>query len=57
MKKTEESMQVDGVLDEISWSKADVSGDFMENFPSDISLASAQSEVRMTSLIRAELWS
>ncbi len=45
--KTNEKIVVDGNLDEHAWSVSTFSGDFIENFPSDTSLASSQTEVSM----------
>lgn len=48
IKRAQGEINLDAVLDEADWKAADVAGDFMQYFPADTTLATAQSEVRMT---------
>jgi len=45
--KTEELINIDGVLDETTWQNADVASDFHMILPMDTSLAKAKTEVRV----------
>lgn len=46
--KAKSEIVLDGVLEEISWSDAQVAKDFCQNFPYDIGPASAKTEVKIT---------
>jgi hypothetical protein len=48
IKKVKSSITLDGVMDEPDWQEAEAANNFMQFFPSDTSLAKAQTEVRMT---------
>jgi len=48
IKKTQEAIRIDGILDEIVWQNAEVAGDFIQYFPYDTSAAVDQTEVRLT---------
>ncbi len=48
IKKAEQAIKVDGILDEPDWKTAEVQGDFRLNFPVDTAQAEAQSEVMVT---------
>jgi hypothetical protein len=41
-------IKIDGVLDELDWSSADIAKDFYQNFPADTSFAITKTEVKMT---------
>ncbi len=45
IKRTTEKIKLDGILDELSWIASDSAYDFYQNFPSDTSLAIAQTTV------------
>lgn len=48
IKKATGTIEIDGVMDEPDWQTAEVADKFMQFFPSDTSLANAQTQVRMT---------
>jgi hypothetical protein len=48
IKKATSPIELDGILDEADWQVADVANNFWQFFPSDTSLAIAQTEVRLT---------
>jgi hypothetical protein len=48
IKKATSPIELDGILDEVDWQVADVANNFWQFFPSDTSLAMAQTEVRLT---------
>ena len=45
IKKTSEKITLDGILDEMAWKQSDSAYNFKQNFPSDTSLALAQTVV------------
>ncbi len=45
--KTSETITIDGLLDEETWKKADIAGDFYKILPIDTGFAEAQTEVMM----------
>ncbi len=47
IRKTEETIKLDGQLDEASWSRSDIAGDFFLSQPYDTSFATRQTEVRI----------
>lgn len=46
--QTNETIKLDGIMDEEIWQKADVAQNFWQNFPMDTSQSIARSEIRMT---------
>lgn len=48
IKAAQGTITLDAVLDEADWQSAQVAGNFIQYFPADTSLASAQTEIRMT---------
>ncbi len=48
IKKTDEKITLDGVLDEEIWSQSQIAGDFMLNFPNDTLPPTVQTDVMMT---------
>jgi len=48
IKRATGPIKLDGVMDEPAWLEAEAANSFMQFFPSDTSLAKAQTEVRMT---------
>ena len=47
VKRTDQPIKIDAVMDEMAWQEADIAGDFMQYFPFDSSLAIMKTEVRM----------
>lgn len=48
IRKTSTAIKLDGVLDELSWTSAQVASGFFMNFPYDTALAPFQTEARLT---------
>jgi hypothetical protein len=48
IKQTDEKINIDGILDEESWEKAECTGKFQRVTPTDTGYAKAQTEVRLT---------
>jgi len=48
IKQAENTIVIDGILNEPDWSISDVANDFYQNFPADTSFASTKTEVRVT---------
>ena len=47
VKWIEEEMEIDGVLNELAWSSAEVATEFWQHFPTDTLLSSSQTEIQM----------
>jgi hypothetical protein len=48
IKSASSPVQIDGIMDEVSWHEADVATDFFMVLPMDTSMANVKTEVRMT---------
>lgn len=48
IKKTQNSIVIDGVLDEADWKEAEIAGNFFRSFPDDTSYALTRTEVKVT---------
>lgn len=48
IRKSNEAIRLDGVLDEPAWQNAQVAKDFFQNFPFDTAYAALKSEIRLT---------
>ncbi len=45
--KTDAGVKIDGLLDEEGWQQAQITGDFVQNFPSDTSFALSKTQVQL----------
>ena len=48
LSKTQESIKIDGVLNEAIWQKAEKANNFWQQYPYDTALATTKTEVMMT---------
>jgi hypothetical protein len=48
LKKATGIIELNGILDEADWQKAEIAGDFYQNFPADTSFAKTKTEVKVT---------